>query len=967
MAIFPPPGVKTMVFSQNFMTKEKYELNDEQWQAIIAPSPTICMASAGGGKTRALIAKIRYLLDNGSAPHNVLAVTFTNKAANEMKERLKIYYSDLSGMQICTIHSMCVNIIKKFIQHTPLKYPFSIYDDGDQLSVIKTIIKARGLLLNPQETLSVISQRKSEEMTEHLEKDMAFIYTTYQRILLNNNALDFDDLLLYARNCLIKSDCKNYYNDLWKHILVDEFQDLSNIQFEIVMALYDPNKIRTFYATGDQNQCVIEGTKIITPEGEVSIKDIKCKQLLLSGSGNTNTMPSIITDIFKRYVVNLPMVTIETASGKKITTTENHVHFAEFIEFNKKFYTYLMYKKGIGYRIGITGSSRNNGKYGLKHSFKARLNQERADYIWLLKENNTRVEAQYFEQLYSVKYGIPTWIFQEVKSKFDHIKQALLDQLFHNIDTETGAKKLLKDLHISYEHPHHISRFMTDGKRRNFSIFLCGAERLHKGKLGALSKGVGKRGASLSNHYFLISFSDKSEQQKFIDMGFNVRHSKDRKGYTAEGDSADLSKLFERAKEISSVIKINIFVKGHFSDTSLQTIPATNILPGMTTFVFDGKSINLESIKQVTRSLYSGYIYDLNIDKVHNYIANGIVTHNSIYGWRGARPENMNDFIKKYKPTICHLTYNYRSGSEIIDHANRFLQYGPPMVTKATSSGMVSFTQFQSQEEEAEKIAGAVLKMQNYEGTAILFRVNARTILFEKTFAQKKIPYKIVGTLPFYKRKIAKDLLSYCKAAVNPDDIESLARIVNVPKRGFGETKQERLLLEGRSYLYKSVEEVPRIRAFIDLLEEIKNKSPLEAIRAVLHQTDYRSSLKTDDDQIMVDSFLDVVSGFDSIEELILASNFIEKDSGHGVRLMSAHASKGLEFDRVFVVGVEDELWPHKFSENIDEERRLFYVACTRAKVYLNISYAKSRICRGKKIDVIPSSLFIDSYKALKK
>lgn len=573
--------------------EKNYGLNDEQWIAVTAKSPSICNASAGSGKTRCLIAKIQYLLDQGATPESILAVTFTNKAANEMKERIKSFYPDLKEMQISTIHSMSVKIINKFVQHTPLKSPFSIYDDSNQLSIIKTLIKARNLTEDPYELLSSISRVKSDGHQSNLKGDIASILKAYQEILIKNNACDFDDLLIYAERCLQQPDCQRYYSDLWQHILVDEFQDTSVIQYKIITHIYTPGKSKTFFACGDQNQ--------------------------------------------------------------------------------------------------------------------------------------------------------------------------------------------------------------------------------------------------------------------------------------------------------------------------------------------------------------------------------------SIYSWRSARPENMNDFIKKYNPTINHLTYNYRSGSEIIEHANRFLQYGPPMVTKAASSGMVSFTQFQSQEEEAEKIAGAVLKMQNYEGTAILFRVNARTILFEKTFAQKKIPYKIVGTLPFYKRKIAKDLLSYCKAAVNPDDIESLARIVNVPKRGFGETKQERLLLEGRSYLYKSVEEVPRIKAFIDLLEEIKNKSPLEAIRTVLHQTDYRSSLKTDDDQIMVDSFLDVVSGFDSIEELILASNFIEKDSGHGVRLMSAHASKGLEFDRVFIVGVEDELWPHKFSENIDEERRLFYVACTRAKIYLNVSYAKSRICRGKKIDVIPSSLFIDSYKALKK
>ena len=573
--------------------EEKYGLNEEQWRAIDNPSKiVICNASAGSGKTRTLVAKIRYLLDNDVSPKSILSITFSNKAANEMKERIKSFYPDLKEMQISTIHSMSVKIINKFIQHTPLKSPFSIYDDSNQLSIIKTLIKARNLTEDPYELLSNISRVKSGHQND-LKGDIASILKAYQEILIKNNAADFDDLLIYAEQCLQQPDCHQYYSNLWQHILVDEFQDTSVIQYKIITRIYTTGISKTFFAAADQNQ--------------------------------------------------------------------------------------------------------------------------------------------------------------------------------------------------------------------------------------------------------------------------------------------------------------------------------------------------------------------------------------SIYGWRGARPENMNDFIKKYNPSICHLTYNYRSGSEIIDHANNFLQYGPPMVPKTTTPGMVSFTQFQSQEEEAEKIAGAILKMQNYEETAILFRVNARTLLFERTFTQRRIPYKIVGALPFYKRKVVKDLLCYCKASLNPEDIESLVRVVNVPKRGFGETRQERLLLEGRPYLDKSVEEVPRIKSFIDLLEEIKNKSPLEAINTVLHQTDYRRTLTTDNDRFMVDSFLDVVSGFNSIEDLILASNFIEKDSGHGVKLMSAHASKGLEFDRVFVVGVEDGLWPHNLSENIEEESRLYYVSITRSKKWLNVSYSKSRICRGKKIDVLPSSLFIDSYKSFKK
>jgi DNA helicase-2/ATP-dependent DNA helicase PcrA len=569
------------------------ELNSEQLDAIQAPSPTVVNASAGSGKTRCLIAKILRILDQGAHPENILAITFTNKAAREMKQRLKTQVSSIDGMQISTIHSMCVRIIHQFIQHTPLKKPFSIYDDADQLSIVKTVAKARNIKEDPSEILSTISKAKGDQKEHLLDGAAEIVYKAYSEILIQNNACDFDDLLIYADKCLKQEDCRAFYSGLWRHILVDEFQDTSAIQYSIVMSIFNPEKTSTMFLVGDANQ--------------------------------------------------------------------------------------------------------------------------------------------------------------------------------------------------------------------------------------------------------------------------------------------------------------------------------------------------------------------------------------SIYSWRGACPDNMKTFIEKYKPSVKYLTYNYRSCTQVIAHANKFLQFGKAMVPKSSSIGKVSFTGFRSQEEEAAKIADGLLQMGGFEETAILFRVNTRTLLFEKAFAQRRIPYKVVGALPFYRRKVAKDLLSYCKAAVNRSDIESLNRIVNVPKRGFGETKQERLLREGWSYLESMAGEMPLIGGLIKLLDKIKAMTPERAVNEILHQTNYSQLLTKDNDHLMLQSFQNVISEFKTIDELVLASTFLEEDSGRGVKLMTAHASKGLEFDRVFVVGLEHDLWPHKMSLNKEEEERLFYVAATRAKSYLNLSYAKSKLYKGHPITVEPSYLFIKSYSESKK
>jgi DNA helicase II / ATP-dependent DNA helicase PcrA len=572
------------------MSEDKYGLNDEQWAAVIAESPTIVNASAGSGKTRCLTAKIRYLLDAGAQPRNILAITFTNKAANEMKERIKVFCPYVTAMQVSTIHSMAVRIIKVFPQHTPLKIPFSIYDDNDQLTIMKAITKARGITEDPAEILSLISKAKSEDT---VDKDFEDIQKVYQDILIKNNACDFDDLLLYARDCLKHDDCKTHYSNLWQHVLVDEFQDTSIVQYEIVTLIHDSQKTKTLFVVGDANQ--------------------------------------------------------------------------------------------------------------------------------------------------------------------------------------------------------------------------------------------------------------------------------------------------------------------------------------------------------------------------------------SIYGWRSAKPENMENFIDKYKPSVQYLTYNYRSSPEIISHANEYLQFGKPMVAKAPTKGVVAMAYFSSQEEEADKIADALQRVGNYPESVIIYRTNSRSLLFERALAIRKVPYKVVGDIPFYKRRVSKDLLSYCKAAVNHQDMESLIRSVNTPKRGFGAAKQEKLLNEGWDYLHGMADSMPSIQSFVKILDEIKHKRPLQAIEDVLFATGYRDTLETDSDRQMLATFLNVSAGFNTIDELILTSNFLEEDSGHGVRLMSAHASKGLEFDRVFVVGVEEGIWPHALAEDVDEERRLYYVACTRAKKYLNISYSKTKLYRNTVIPMSPSPLFEESLKNLAK
>ena len=913
-----------------------YGLNDEQLSAILAPSPSMINASAGSGKTRCLIAKIRYLLDQGASPASILAITFTNKAAKEMKGRLRQFYPNVQEMQVSTIHSMCVRIIRRFVHHTPLKSPFSIYDDGDQTSVMKTLIKARALKLDPGEVLSSIGVAKSRG-----EKGMLGVfgdlYKAYQEIMIANNACDFDDLLIYAADCLKQEDCRHYYTQRWRHILVDEFQDTSAIQYRIIESLYDPPTTRTLFTVGDQNQCAVQGTLI----GGSAIETIKKGDNVPAAVGRGICRASKVTSTHAMDVVDRQVVTISTKSGCQVTVTNDHILFAGYVYDADRpiYFTYLMYKKEFGYRVGVTSAHRTRGAYEPVLGFKLRMIQERADMMWLLRACDSPSEAKYYEQLYSIRYGLPTWIFHECKGlryTKDHIRM-----LFSELNTEKAARSLLSDLGMFIDHPHHVPKAMSKNRRRNFSITLCGDSR-----------------GATPFHRYALSGSDNSDSAVLESIGMPVRSAKNCRGYRVEGLHTQLNAVYDMCNRIRAVLPLNIIEKAHFTNMSLPMIPASHALPGMLCYIENGSKIETDYITDVKHWKYSGRIFDLNVDQVHNYAAGGIIVHNSIYSFRGANPQNMLDFIAKYSPTVRNLTYNYRSCNAVISHANRFLQYGEEMVPKSGIEGKVSFSKFMNHEDEASKIADAIQQMDNYEETAVLYRVNARSLMFERALAMRRIPYKVVGDLPFYRRRVVKDMLSYCKAAANPSDIESLVRIVNVPKRGFGETRQERLLREGRPYIEYMAQEMPQIENLLTVLHDIKSMPPADAIEHVLESTGYKKGLEKESDIAMIDAIVNVATAFPSTEELILASSFLEEDSGKGVKLMTAHASKGLEFNRVFVVGVEEGLWPHSLATDLKEEERLFYVACTRARKYLNISCTLSRMLRGEVIQVQPSHLF---------
>jgi DNA helicase-2/ATP-dependent DNA helicase PcrA len=288
-----------------------------------------------------------------------------------------------------------------------------------------------------------------------------------------------------------------------------------------------------------------------------------------------------------------------------------------------------MFKKGMGYRIGTTKlliKNRAVPKQKLTFTYKKRLSQEKADFLWFLGAYKDNEEALFYEQFYSIKYGLPTWIFYSDTRESKH-SEYFIKKLFKELDTKKNALALLKDLLMFPEYPHHIPCCMNSDRQKNFNI-----------TLGITSNCTNryKKTYTYNLHHYSILGIDTKIKEKLNDAGFKtlIRKSKRKNDYRIENASMNLRHIYEVIKKIRAIIPINVTVKGSFSTISLPIIPASHVLPGMSCFIENNGKIEEDIIESVEKKSYSGKIYDLKINYFHNIIMNNIVTYsplNTIY------------------------------------------------------------------------------------------------------------------------------------------------------------------------------------------------------------------------------------------------------------------------------------------------------------------------------------------------
>ena len=365
----------------------------------------------------------------------------------------------------------------------------------------------------------------------------------------------------------------------------------------------------------------------------------------------------------------------------------------------------------------------------------------------------------------------------------------------------------------------------------------------------------------------------------------------------------------------------------------------------------------------------------------------------SIYSWRGANYKNILNFEKDYKDAkVILLEQNYRSTKMILNAANSVIKNNinkkdKNLWTLNEEGEKIKYIKANDEKDEASYVTKEIKELKNkgvnLDDIAVLYRTNAQSRTIEEGFLNSNIPYRIVGAFAFYSRKEIKDLLAYLKLIYNTKDDISLLRIINYPKRGIGSKTVDNLSMEsvlnGTSIFdtIKSGKELEFKKQIEEMIDLSNNLSLTETIDMVLNKSGIKKELESEhtleadirlenlNEFKSISKTFEEESGIASLEEFLnevsLVSDVNEQknDDTSKVTLMTIHAVKGLEFDYVFVIGMEENIFPHVNSsfeeEGLEEERRLCYVAITRAKKKLYLLNALRRTLFGKTSVNMPS------------
>ncbi|HET7652625.1 MAG TPA: UvrD-helicase domain-containing protein [Acidimicrobiales bacterium] len=957
-------------------------LNPVQREAVVhTDGPLLIVAGAGSGKTRVLTHRIAHLIDIGVSPFAILAITFTNKAADEMKSRVAALVGPVAAkMWVSTFHSACVRILRRDADRLGYRKSFTIYDQADAVRLVGYILRDLNIdpkRFPPRTVHATISAAKNdlvsvdqyaERARTIYDRKIADVFREYQKRLLAASAMDFDDLLTVTvelfRRC---PDVLEHYRHRFQHVLVDEFQDTNRAQNELVTLLAAEH--RNICVVGDSDQCFPPGTRVRTPDrGDMAIESLVVGDTVLGNAGGDAAVPGSVTRVHRRRYDGR-MYTVH-AGDRQLRGTPHHIVLADQRLDPGRHLVYLMYRADRGYRIGRTMTVRPSRLGREDAGFRVRVNQEHGDKLWVLKVCDTVAEAAYWESYHAARYGLPTTCFHGVGRELA-MNDEWLTRLYGELDTTTGAKRLMDDGDLHPAFPHHRPQ---NGLRRqsvNLTMFSDRRAGYHRVQWSSNRADVAAR---------------------LVAGGFSLRPGRKPGSFRFETVRKDYGEALTLAERVADAGGLEVRHRAQIGGAIYDSVPLAHLREGMHVLVDVDGVLVPRRVERVDVDDYDGPVYDLEVTPTHTYIAGGILVHNSIYRFRGADIRNILEFENSFPDaTVIVLEQNYRSTQTILDAANAVIannQLRKPKALWTEQVGGELITRYHAEDEhdEAGWITREMARLHDagdhrWGDVAVFYRTNAQSRVLEEQLARLGIPYRVVGGTKFFDRREVKDVLAYLKATLNPADEVSLKRIVNVPKRGVGDTSIGRLdawaAASGTTFgealdhaaeagvtgkANKGIADLNKILDDLRVDVERDEAGPSRLLERILAETGYRAELeaeKTIEAAGRLENLAELVGmaqEYEStnafLEAVSLVADADEYDADESsVTLMTLHTAKGLEFPVVFLIGLEDGVFPHIRAlgepDELEEERRLCYVGITRARERLYLTHAWSRMLFG--------------------
>jgi DNA helicase II / ATP-dependent DNA helicase PcrA len=991
---------------------DRPELNPEQSEAAEhVEGPILVLAGAGSGKTRVLTARIARLIDeHGVPPHSILSVTFTNKAAGEMRQRIRsVLGRDPVGAWIGTFHSIGARLLRRHAESVGWDPAFTIFDAEESLREIKRVMTSLDLdpkRWKPKAVRSAISDAKnqlvppSEFLEQHGEgfdfflRTVARVYGPYQNSLREQNAFDFDDLLVKPVEVFrAQPDLLRKYQERFSFILVDEYQDTNRAQFHFLELLARGHG--NLMVVGDDDQCVVAGTPIAGPDGATAVEDIRDGDPVLAAAGQGRTATATALPHPARRLRG-PVIRVTTEGGRELAATPNHMLFGRWRA--TPGWCLVLHEEAAGvergflrYWLEVRRGGPDGQRMGVSSEGECRM--PRAGRRWVLHTASSRDAAFGESRLLAGRLGgglLPDGGPSPVPMAVDQVEDFLVELMLfpehpHSELGASGSPEVIYTLFGGEQAGSDPRPDVPPPSRRN-PLAQGTASAAHLLQLGApANAAVGAQPGHPSgwSDEWLSSPSDH-------DHGWRQARA------LAAREDGPLRLEADLTAETGS--------EPRGSDT-FMLLPISHLFPGMEVAAL-GPDGTLRPDRIVSRVVewFEGTVHDLSVTPLRNYLAGGICVHNSIYGWRGADISNILDFERTFPGAkVVRLERNYRSTSTILQAANEVIRRNihrkdKTLRTEAAAGERISLVETADERDEAGWIAEEIEarlsagEAGRYRDFAVLYRTNAQSRALEDAFRRKGLPYQIVGGVRFYERREIQDVLAYLRLVSNPRDSAAFERVVNVPKRGVGATSRKRLVewaaAEGVSLLEAGIvaDRVPALHSggargilrFSELIQRFSARAATLSVgpllEELLEELDFLAHLRDEgpDGEDRAENVKELVAGamdFDSTrveqaEEEGALDHFSELDlflqhvalvtdidrhdpDSDAVTLMTLHNAKGLEFPSVFIAGLEEGLFPlgRAYDEPIqlEEERRLFYVGITRAEGKLYLSWARER------------------------